>query len=50
VQDHFDGRLTAFVHNAGLYVGITSTSADAPARLNPDEPWDDRVYDYYQKV
>ncbi|BDA48511.1 GT47 Hydroxynaphthalene reductase-like protein Arp2 [Coccomyxa sp. Obi] len=50
VKDHFDGHLTAFIHNAGLYVGITTTSAEAPARLEPDEPWVDRVYDYYQKV
>ncbi|KAK9917073.1 hypothetical protein WJX75_000593 [Coccomyxa subellipsoidea] len=50
VKDNFEGHCTAFIHNAGLYVGVTTTSAEAPARLNPDEPWDERVYDYYQKV
>lgn len=50
LQDVFKGRLTAFVHNAGLYVNVTTTSAEMPANLAPDEDWNDRIYDYYQKV
>ncbi|CAK0738084.1 hypothetical protein CVIRNUC_000991 [Coccomyxa viridis] len=50
VKDVFGGRLTAFVHNAGLYVNVTTASSDAPANLTPDEEWNDSIYDYYQKV
>ncbi|CAL5223980.1 g6591 [Coccomyxa viridis] len=50
VKDVFKGRLTAFVHNAGLYVNMTTSSAEAPKNLEPDEEWNDRIYDYYQKV
>lgn len=44
MQDVFGGRLTAFVHNAGLYVNLTTSSAEAPANLKPDEDWNDRIY------
>lgn len=41
----FGGRLTAFVHNAGLNVAWGTTSApEAPANLEPDEDWNDRIY------
>ena len=44
LQDVFGGRLTAFVHNAGLYVNVTTASSDAPANLAPDEEWNDSIY------
>ena len=44
MQDVFGGRLTAFVHNAGLMLNVTTTSAEAPANLEPDEDWNDKVY------
>ena len=44
LQDVFGGRLTAFVHNAGLYVNVTTASSDAPANLTPDEEWNDSIY------
>ena len=44
LQDVFGGRLTAFVHNAGLYVNVTTASNDAPANLAPDEEWNDSIY------
>lgn len=48
LQDVFGGRLTAFVHNAGLNVAWGTTSApEAPANLEPDEDWNDRIYGAY---
>ena len=44
LQDVFGGRLTALVHNAGLYVNMTTSSAEAPKNLEPDEEWNDRIY------
>ena len=44
LQDVFKGRLTAFVHNAGLYVNMTTSSAEAPKNLEPDEEWNARIY------
>ena len=50
LQDVFGGRLTAFVHNAGLYVNMTTSSAEAPANLEPDEDWNDRIYGETHKM
>ena len=44
MQDVFGGRLTAFVHNAGLWVNRTTSSAEAPRDLEPNEDWNDRIY------
>lgn len=48
VREHFGGTLTAFVHNAGLYVGITT----AMSPQMPDPAGDDfeARWDYYQRV
>lgn len=47
VQEHFGNECTAFVHNAGLYLGITTEMSDhqPPADAEFDQTWD-----YYQKV
>jgi NAD(P)-dependent dehydrogenase (short-subunit alcohol dehydrogenase family) len=47
VQTHFNNELTAFVHNAGLYVGITSGSNELQPKMTDDF---DAVFEYYQKV
>jgi len=47
VRTHFNNELTAFVHNAGLYVGITSESMDLQPKLDDDF---ESIFDYYQKV
>ena len=47
VRTEFDNELTAFVHNAGLMIGITIEKTDLqPA---PDSDFE-LTYDYYQKV
>ena len=47
VKEHFNGELRAFVHNAGLYVGLTS----APSSESPGPASDfEAVWDYYQRV
>ena len=48
VREHFEGELQAFVHSAGLYVGVTTgASAEQPPPFGEDfEP----VWDYYQRV
>ncbi|MGQ4647398.1 SDR family oxidoreductase [Lyngbya aestuarii] len=59
VDDNFDGKLTALVHNAGLYVGITTTPESSQANLAANAPGqflgEDALtnltqYDYYQNV
>ena len=47
VQTHFDNECTAFVHNAGLYLG--TTTAVTEHQPTPDADFD-KVWDYYQKV
>ena len=59
VKTHFGDRLNVFVHNAGLYVGKT-TSPDSTAAQNAvqnpgfqmvcDGKTDFNLYDYYQSV
>lgn len=47
VEQHFDNNCTAFVHNAGLYIGVTTESG----KLSPAADAEfDHVWDYYQKV
>ncbi|XP_070555635.1 enoyl-[acyl-carrier-protein] reductase [NADPH] FabL-like [Ptychodera flava] len=64
VEKHFDGRLHALVHNAGLYVGKSTTPSSDDARVAADEklslnteqplgagsPENFAQLDYYQKV
>lgn len=47
IRTDFNNELTAFVHNAGLYVGVTTETTD----IQP-KPTDDfeATFDYYQKV
>lgn len=47
VQEHLDNNCTAFVHNAGLSLGITTGSSEVQPALDArfEETWD-----YYQKV
>ncbi|BAZ09166.1 short-chain dehydrogenase/reductase SDR [Calothrix sp. NIES-4071] len=59
LEENFQGELTAFVHNAGLYVGMTtksessgaiSAASDANSLLGSGK-WDSfDKYDYYQNV
>ena len=48
VQEHFGNECTAFVHNAGLFLGVTSD----PSELQPNalHAEFDQKWDYYQKV
>lgn len=48
VEEHFDNNCAAFVHNAGLFLGITSD----PSEVQPDAfvAEFDQKWDYYQKV
>ena len=59
VKDNFEGKLTAFVHNAGLYIGLTtspkSSKAILAASLSPQLLGHGTLtsfeqYDYYQNV
>jgi len=59
VEDNFDGKLTAFVHSSGLYVGLTtspeSSQATQAAKLKAQFFGDGTFtsfeqYDYYQNV
>ena len=47
IRTEFDNELTAFVHDAGLYIGITTEKTDL--QPNPDSDFE-VIYDYYQKV
>ncbi|CAF1193194.1 unnamed protein product [Rotaria sp. Silwood1] len=47
LHSHFNNELTAFVHNAGLCVGITTESTDLQPKSDDDF---ESFYDYYQKV
>lgn len=47
VRTEFDNELTAFVHNAGLYIGITTEQTDLQPKADSDF---ELIYDYYQKV
>jgi NAD(P)-dependent dehydrogenase (short-subunit alcohol dehydrogenase family) len=47
VRTHFNNELTAFVHNAGLYLGVTTELTDLQPK--PDDDFE-LVFDYYQKV
>ena len=47
VQDNFGNQCTAFIHNAGLYIGITTNLNDAQPTDDADF---DKTWDYYQKV
>jgi NAD(P)-dependent dehydrogenase (short-subunit alcohol dehydrogenase family) len=47
VRTHYNNELTAFVHNAGLYVGITTEITDLQPKPNDDF---EAIFDYYQKV
>ena len=47
VQAHFDNNCTAFVHNAGLYVGLTTATTEHQPAADDDFG---KVWDYYQKV
>lgn len=48
VRHRFDGKLQAFVHNAGLYLGLTT--APGPTTPNPMGGDFEAVWDYYQRV
>ncbi|MDJ0719818.1 MAG: SDR family oxidoreductase [Prochloraceae cyanobacterium] len=59
VENNFEGKLTALVHNAGLYVGMTTSPASSLAELATNTPLqlfgDGQFtsfaqYDYYQNV
>lgn len=59
VEKNFQGKLTALVHNAGLYVGMTTSPASNEAEVAADSQsqlWGDgnltslAQYDYYQNV
>ncbi|NES81573.1 MAG: SDR family oxidoreductase [Moorea sp. SIO2B7] len=59
VEDNFQGKLTALVHNAGLYVGMTTPPASTEAELAANSQrqlfGDGNLtslaqYDYYQNV
>ena len=47
VQTHFSNECTAFVHNAGLYLGMTTAATEHQPSADGDF---DKVWDYYQKV
>ncbi len=47
VDEQFEGELRAFIHSAGLYVGITTAVSDQmPAHSDDFEP----LWEYYQRV
>lgn len=59
VEDNFEGKLTAFVHNSGLHVGLTTApeasqailAAKLPAQLLGNGNFTNfEQYDYYQNV
>jgi NAD(P)-dependent dehydrogenase (short-subunit alcohol dehydrogenase family) len=59
VEDNFQGQLTAFVHSAGLYVGLTTSAQSGQAvlagKLSPQLLGNSTFssfeqYDYYQNV
>ncbi|MBD2569374.1 SDR family oxidoreductase [Anabaena lutea] len=59
VEDNFEGKLTAFVHNAGLYVGVTTSAESKEANLAGNlhtqllgngSFTSFEQYDYYQNV
>lgn len=47
VEEHFDNECTTFVHNAGLFVGITTDSSEMQPTSDAEF---DQTWDYYQKV
>ncbi len=59
VKDNFEGNLTAFVHNAGLYIGLTTSPESSKAILAASLPpqllgngtlTSFEQYDYYQNI
>ncbi|MBD2450338.1 SDR family oxidoreductase [Nostoc sp. FACHB-152] len=59
VEDNFQGKLTAFIHNAGLYVGLTTSDESSQATSAANDhtqllgtgKWNNfEKYDYYQSV
>lgn len=48
VKEHFNNELAVFVHNAGLYVGVTTGPSDE--QPNPFGEDFEPVWDYYQRV
>ena len=59
LEKNFEGKLTALVHNAGLYVGMTTSPASSKAELAANTPsqlfghgkfTSFAQYDYYQSV
>ena len=48
VREHFGGKLAAFVHSAGLYVGLTTGGSQE--QPNPMDPDFEVLWDYYQRV
>ena len=47
VQDNFGNECTAFVHNAGLYLGVTTAVTETQPT---EEDTFEQKFDYYQKV
>ncbi|CAF1157674.1 unnamed protein product [Didymodactylos carnosus] len=47
VRTHFNNELTAFIHNAGLHVNVTTESTNLQPK--PDDDFE-ATWDYYQKV
>ena len=47
IRTQFNNELTAFVHNAGLFLGVTVELTDLQPKLDDDF---ELIYDYYQKI
>lgn len=47
IENEFNNELTTFVHNAGLYVGVTTEATGLQPKFEDDFA---AIFDYYQKV
>ena len=47
VRVNFNNELTAFVHNAGLYIRVTSAASDSCPKSDGDF---ESIFDYYQRI